>query len=112
MIPVSDRFLSLLGHQLAQFDEGGELRSLVVYVTHPIEDSPPGLVPVGHWPADGRALESVDRASQLRVPAEARRWLPLRDGPVLLGALQVETVSIPWSEPLRQRLQALSLIHI
>lgn len=109
MIPVSDRFLSLLGHQLAQFDDGGEVRSLVVYVTHPIDDAPPGLVPVGHWPADGRALEAVDRASQLRVPAEARRWLPLRDGPVLLGALQVETVSIPWSEPLRQRLQAVAL---
>jgi signal transduction histidine kinase len=109
VIPVSDRFLALLAHQLGQFVDCREVRSLVVYVTHAIDEAAPSLVPVGHWPADGRALAAVDGASQLRVPAEQRRWLPLRDGSVLLGALQVETETIPWSDPLRQRLQAVAL---
>ena len=109
MIPVSERFLSLLGHQLGQFADSAEVRSLVVYVTHPIEEGAPSLVPVGHWPADGRALVAVEGTGPLRVPSEARRWLPLRDGPLLLGALQVETEAIPWPEPLRLRLQAVAL---
>ena len=109
MIPVSDSFLTLLGYQLGQFADCRDVRSLVVYVTHPIGTNPPSLVPVGHWPADGRALKAVDGASQLRVPAEERRWLPLRDGAELLGAIQVDTEASPWSEPLRQRLQAVAL---
>jgi signal transduction histidine kinase len=64
---------------------------------------------VGHWPADGRALVAVEGTGPLRVPSEARRWLPLRNGPLLLGALQVETEAIPWPEPLRLRLQAVAL---
>jgi hypothetical protein len=109
VIPVSHSFLSLLGHQLAQFSDRPEVRSLVVYVTRSSGDGPPSLVPVGHWPADGRALPAVDGASALRQPAEERRWLPLRDGSVLLGALQVETACGPWPEPLGQRLQAVAL---
>lgn len=109
MIPVSHSFLSLLGHQLAQFSDRPEVRSLVVYVTHASGEGPPSLVPVGHWPADGRALPAVDGASALRQPAEERRWLPLRDGSVLLGALQVETACGAWPEPLGQRLQAVAL---
>jgi len=109
VIAVSHSFLNLLGHQLAQFSDRSEVRSLVVYVTHSHGDAPPSLVPVGHWPADGRALPAVDGASELRLPAEQRRWLPLRDGSVLLGALQVETEGGPWPEPLGQRLQAVAL---
>jgi signal transduction histidine kinase len=109
VIPVTDSFLALLGHQLAQFADCRDVRSLVVYVTHAIGPGPPSLVPVGHWPTDGRSLPAVDGSSRLRVPAEERRWLPLRDGSVLLGALQVETDTGPWSDPLRQRLQAVAL---
>ena len=46
--------------------------------------------------------------SQLRVPAEERRWLPLRDGAALLGALQVETRGAAWSPVLQQRLQGVA----
>ena len=110
MIPVSDRFLSLVGHQLSQFADCAEVRSLVVYVALSTDAGAPGLVPVARWPVDSRALTAVASGSPLRVPSEARRWLPLRDGTVLLGALQVETVAAqPWSEPLRRRLQAVAL---
>jgi signal transduction histidine kinase len=108
-MPVSERFLSLLQHQLAQFVDCGAVRSLVVYVTHQGAEGRPSLVPVGHWPLDGRALPAVDSASRLRVPAEERRWLPLRHQQVLLGALQVESEGPLWPEPLAQRLQAVAL---
>lgn len=109
VIPVSDSFLVLLGHQLGQFADCREVRSLVVYVTHATGEGAPSLIPVGHWPADGRALPAVDGGSGLRVPAEERRWLPLRNGSELLGAIQVESAVNPWPEPLRQRLQAVAL---
>jgi len=108
-MPVSERFLSLLHQQLAQFVDCGAIRSLVVYVAHQGPEGQPSLVPVGHWPLDGRALPAVDSASRLRVPAEERRWLPLRHQQVLLGALQVESEASAWPEPLAQRLQAVAL---
>jgi signal transduction histidine kinase len=108
-MPVSDSFLVLLGYQLGQFADCQEVRSLVVYVTHATGEAGPSLIPVGHWPADGRTLAAVDGGSRLRVPAEERRWLPLRDGAELLGAIQVESSINPWPEPLRQRLQAVAL---
>ncbi|WP_216901998.1 sensor histidine kinase KdpD [Synechococcus sp. CCY 9618] len=108
-MPVSERFLALVGYQLGQFVDCPEVRSLVVYVTHQGEEGQPSLIPVGHWPADERSLPPVDSVSRLRVPAEERRWLPLRDGQRLLGALQVETVRYPWPDPLAQRLQAVAL---
>jgi hypothetical protein len=108
-MPVSERFLSLLRHQLGQFADCSDLRSLVVYVTHQGEEGQPTLMPVGQWPAEGRALPGADEVRRLRVPAEERRWLPLRDEQALLGALQVETDRPVWPEPLARRLQAVAL---
>ncbi|MFZ0407900.1 MAG: HAMP domain-containing sensor histidine kinase [Cyanobium sp.] len=108
-MPVSERFLNLLSFQLRQFVDCAEVRSLVVYVTHQEVEGQPTLMPVGQWPADGRALAAVEDDSRLRVPVEERRWLPLRDQQLLLGAMQVETRNSNWPEPLRQRLQAVAL---
>lgn len=109
MIPVSDRFLTLLHHQLGQFADCANVRSLVVYVTHQGATGQPSLVPVGHWPLDGRILPAVEADQRLRLPAEERRWLPLRDGSVLLGALLVESAAGPWPPPLSRRLEAVAL---
>ncbi|MFQ6539370.1 MULTISPECIES: sensor histidine kinase [Aphanothece] len=108
---VSQGFLSLLKFQLAQFADRPDVQSLVVYVTEPgeREGEGPSLVPVGQWPAGGLALPAIAVDSPLRAPAERRRWLPLRHQGVLLGALQVDTLELPWPEPLRQRLQAVAL---
>ena len=108
-MPVSERFLSLLQHQLGQFVDCPAVRSLVVYVAHQGPEGQPSLVPVGHWPVSARALPAVDGASRLRVPAEDRRWLPLRHQQMLLGALQVESEGATWPDPLGQRLQAVAL---
>jgi signal transduction histidine kinase len=106
---VSERFLALLNFQLGQFADCPEVCSLVVYVAHPGNGGQPSLMPVGQWPLDNRTLPPVDAGSRLRVPAEERRWLPLRDEQALLGALQVETSAVPWPDPLRQRLQGVAL---
>jgi signal transduction histidine kinase len=109
VIPVSERFLGLLAHQLDQFVDSPQVRSLVVYVTHQPPEGPPTLLPVGQWPVDGRRLPAVDQHSRLRQPTDERRWLPLRHRQRLLGAMQVESLGGDWPEPLRQRLQAVAL---
>jgi signal transduction histidine kinase len=108
-MPVSTRFLTLLRCQLAQFADRDDLRSLIVYVAQPGASSTPDLVPVGQWPSEGLVLPTVGPDSPLRQPAEERRWLPLRHQEVLLGALQVETTTVPWPTPLSRRLQAVAL---
>lgn len=106
---VSTRFLSLLRYQLSQFADRTDVTSLVVYVTQPGETGPPSLVPIGQWPGDGKALPTVAADSSLRMPAEGRRWLPLRQEQILLGAIQVETNTVPWPDGLSRRLQAVAL---
>ena len=110
MTPVSERFLSLLRGQLGQFVDCPEVDVLVVYVAQPGPGGLPTLLPLGQWPEEARRLVAVgaDTDSQLRLPAEQRRWLPLRDGSGLLGALQVETRAAVWSPALRQRLQGVA----
>jgi len=108
-MPVSERFLSLLRNQLGQFVDCPDVEVLVMYVTHPGPGGLPTLIPLGQWPEEARRLVAVGADSQLRLPAEQRRWLPLRDGAGLLGALQVETRDAAWSPPLRQRLQGVAL---
>jgi signal transduction histidine kinase len=107
--PVSERFRTLVHFQLAQFADRDDVRSLVVYVTQTDPQGTPTLVPVGQWPLRQPALQPVDTGSPLRQPADDRRWLPLRQEQVLLGALQVQTAAVPWPEPLSQRLQAVAL---
>ena len=109
MTPVSERFLVLLRSQLGQFVDCPDVEALVVYVTHPGQGNIPTLLPLGQWPENARRLSAVGSDSQLRVPAEERRWLPLRDGPALLGALQVETRGATWSPLLQQRLQGVAV---
>jgi signal transduction histidine kinase len=108
-MPVSERFLSLLRSQLGQFVDCPDVEVLVMYVTHPGPGGLPTLIPLGQWPEEARRLVAVGADSQLRLPAEQRRWLPLRDGAGLLGALQVETRDAAWSPPLRKRLQGVAL---
>lgn len=76
MTPVSERFLVLLRSQLGQFIDCPDVDALVVYVTHPGQGNIPTLLPLGQWPENARRLTAVGSDSQLRVPAEERRWLP------------------------------------
>jgi signal transduction histidine kinase len=106
---VSKRFLTLVQSQLDQFGDRDDLRSLVVYLAEAGDGGAPTLVPIGQWPRSSRNLPPVRTDSPLRIPAEQRRWLPLRQRGMLLGAIQVESESLPWSASLNQRLQATAL---
>jgi signal transduction histidine kinase len=106
---VSKRFLSLATQQLSQFADRPDVTTLVVYVAEPAAEGPPDLVPIGHWPPSAGNLPPLTADTGLHRPEDRRRWLPLRHAGVLLGALQVETATLPWPEPLRQRLHAASL---
>ncbi len=105
---MSERFLALMQHQLDQFSDRRDVRSLVVYLALPRADGKPGLIPVGHWPRHGRALPPVEEDRSLQLPSEERRWLPLRHDRLILGALRVETTEPPWPVTLTPRLQAVA----
>ena len=112
---VSKRFLALLEQQLAQFADRPDLRSLVVYLALPGETGKPALVAIGQWPR--RPALPPDPLAGVGVigdgppnaasnPQDSLRWLPLRDGALVLGALRVEAELWPWPAPLRDRLNA------
>ena len=102
---VSERFLALLGQQLAQFTDRPDLRSLVVYVALPSDSGEPSLLAIGHWPS-GLALPSNRPDASPPSDEDTRRWLALRDGSLLLGALRIDSQCWPWPNDLKQRLEA------
>jgi len=103
---VSKRFLALLDQQLAQFTDRPDLRALVVYAALPGENGQPTLMAIGHWPA-ALALSGDDPLEADGTPEpDTRRWLALRDGTLLLGALRVDAEQLPWPPALEARLEA------
>ena len=114
---VSKRLLSLVEQQLAQFADRPDLRSLVVYLALPGDNGKPALMAIGQWPArPGLPADPLAGVGVLGDPlrdagadqplGDTQRWLPLRDGALVLGALRVETDQWPWPAPLRARLNA------
>jgi signal transduction histidine kinase len=110
MTPVSARLLALLKQQLAQFGDRPDLVALVVYLTIPSDNGKPALEPIGHWPDSAQVLLASDDPTALDLAGQpqavTRRWLPLRDGPQLVGALRVDSREWPWPQALADRLQA------
>ena len=105
---VSKRFLALLDQQLAQFTDRPDLRALVVYAALPGDGGQPTLMAIGHWPA-ALALsgdDPLDAAPGGAPEPDTRRWLALRDGALLLGALRVDAEQLPWPPALEARLEA------
>jgi len=112
MTPVSARLVALLKQQLAQFGDRPDLVTLVVYLTIPSDNGKPALEPIGQWPDSAQALAAGPDPTDLDLDlapmpqAVTRRWLPLRDGPQLVGALRVDSRVWPWPQALAERLQA------
>ena len=110
MTPVSARLVALLGQQLAQFGDRPDLVALVVYLTIPSDNGKPALEPIGQWPDSAQALAAGPDPTALELApmpqAVTRRWLPLRDGSQLVGALRVDSRVWPWPQALAERLQA------
>ncbi len=112
---LSDRYLNLVQQQLKSCNALALVERLVVYVAQPRNNQAPSLQAVGEWPEKSCALPPVENDPELRLPSPVRRWYPLLEGEILLGALRVELPSSSdgWSEALDRQLQeiALALTH-
>jgi len=107
---ISDRFRRLVRHQLSQFADRAELTALGVYVALPVPGGELQLQLVGTWPERDGLLEPAEATGPLLVAGQQRRWLPLRRGTVVIGALRVDSASLAWPADLQQRLQGATAV--
>ena len=105
---VSADYRSLAQHLLESFAGGGELRCLAVYMALSDASGLLHLETVACWPTGLQRLPESLSDPALQVPEQGRRWLPLRNGHHLLGALLVETTALSWPDSLSQRLSHLA----
>ncbi len=104
---LSDSFLHLAQQQLQSLGISGALQHLVLYVAQGEPGATASLVMVEQWPKAMAPLPAAEADPTLRTPATERRWYPLRQDTLLLGALRAETQSdAQWSDDLDQRLHA------
>ena len=103
---LSDPFLQLAQQQLQSLGNAGVLQQLVLYIAQGEQGAAASLVMVEQWPAAQTPLPPAEADPSLRIPTTERRWYPLRQNQLLLGALRAETHSdAQWSDDLDQRLQ-------
>ena len=128
---LTDRFLDFADQQLGPEIESGAIRHLGLYVTAPPNQEGPPLLLIRQWSSSDVALPPAEGDPALRSPDEWRRWYPLQDAGLILGALRADLdPQRSWTLTLDQRmrrsaaaishalgrdlecLQLLSLIHI
>lgn len=110
---ISERFQQLSRCQLDQFSDRDDLLGLGVYVAVPLAEADDlQLRPVAAWPvaADPLAPADPQQHEPLLLDGRQRRWLPLRQEAVIIGALRVDTRTLPWSAELRRRLEAAAAV--
>ncbi|MCY4331123.1 MAG: HAMP domain-containing sensor histidine kinase [Cyanobacteria bacterium MAG CAR1_bin_15] len=105
---VSADYRSLTQNLLESFASGGELRCLAVYMALSDASGLLQLEAVACWPAGLQRLPESLSDPALQIPEQGRRWLPLRNGNHLLGALLVETAASSWPDAFSQRLGRLA----
>lgn len=105
---LTARYLSFVDQQLAPLCRTTALHRLALYLSKPSDQSGPALELVRQWPEDSkRQLPAVDQDPELRLPARERRWYPLQDGPLILGAIRAELdPSQDWNPQLDQTLRS------
>ena len=104
---LSDPFLRLAKQQLQSLGDTGVLQQLVLYIAHGDQGAATSLMMVEQWPEASAPLPPAEADPLLRTPATERRWYPLRQDNLLLGALRAETHSqAHWNDDLDQRLNA------
>ena len=98
---LTDRFFDFTDQQLADLTAKEGIQHLGLYVSAPPNQQGPPLLLIRQWSANERSLPPADADPNLRLPHESRRWYPLQDAGLILGALRADL------DP-----QRLSLIHI
>ena len=89
-IQLTDRFLDFADQQLAPQVRDGSIRHLGLYVSAPPASEGPPLILIRQWSSGDRTLLPADADPDLRTPDELRRWFPLQDAGLILGALRVD----------------------
>lgn len=106
-MPLTDRFLGFSDRLLSALCQKTSLRQLALYLSRPEQNPGPALELVRQWPRGDLQLPAVERDPDLRLPSPDRRWYPLQDGSLILGALRAEIPpEADWSPALDERLRS------
>ena len=112
---LTDRFLNFSDQQLAPLAAIGRFLHLGLYVSAPPEQSSgPPLILIRQWSAAERALPAVEDDTTWRLPNDQRRWYPLQDSGLILGALRADLFPHnSWTSDLdeQMRLSASAISH-
>ena len=99
-IQLTDRFLDFADQQLAPQVRTGSIRHVGLYLSTPPDTSGPPLVLIRQWSSGRLSLPPADADPDLRTADAQRRWFPLQDAGLILGALRVELESTSsWTNP-------------
>ncbi|MEC8096642.1 MAG: HAMP domain-containing sensor histidine kinase, partial [Cyanobacteriota bacterium] len=105
-LQLTEQFLSFADQQLEQLNRNHCFQHLAVYVSQAGESNQPPLVLIRQLSVAERTLPPAEADLELRRPAQERRWYPLRNGELILGALRADLVpEEEWHPPRDQQLR-------
>ena len=103
---LTDRFFDFTDQQLADLTAKEGIQHLGLYVSAPPNQQGPPLLLIRQWSANERSLPPADADPNLRLPHESRRWYPLQDAGLILGALRADLdPQRSWTLTLDQRMR-------
>ena len=91
-LQLTEPFLTFADQQLEQLNRDRCFQHLALYLSQAADKDQPPLVLIRQLSAAERTLPPADADPELRRPAQERRWYPLRDGELILGALRADLV--------------------
>ena len=111
---LTDRFLDFADQQLNPVVSLMGFTHLGLYLSAPPGQEGPPLILIKQWSSTNRALPAADVDPELRQASEERRWYPLQDAGLILGALRVELEpGLSWTADLEEEMRrcALAISH-
>ena len=111
---LTDRFLDFADQKLNPVVSLMGFTHLGLYLSAPPEQSGPPLILIKQWSSSSRTLPAADVDPELRQASEERRWYPLQDAGLILGALRAELApGLNWTADLEEEMRrcALAISH-
>ena len=106
LMQLTDRFFEFTDQQLADLTAKEGIQHLGLYVSAPPNQQGPPLLLIRQWSANERSLPAADADPYLRLPHQSRRWYPLQDAGLILGALRADLdPQRSWNLSLDQRMR-------
>lgn len=105
---LTERFLGFVDQQLSVVFKDADLQHLALYLSRPSSEDGPPLQLVRQWPdGEHQQLPPAELDPDLRIPTWQRRWYPLQDGALILGAVRAEVApNDAWNAALDERLRS------